>query len=595
MKKILHILLFGFITFTGFAQINYQQEYLKGKSFFNEGKYNLAMETFKPLTKEAAGNSFTEYASFYYAVAAFKMDYPALARDMFLQIKQLHPKWDKLDEVYLWLARVSFEENNWLKGIEYSNAISAINPKGVNQKVYYLNRTDSIALLDTLFQEFDSDKQVAYRYAQLISEQPIYNQDRELLKTIVNDFVFDEDEFLLVTKAESVKKDTYNIAVMLPFIMDKLQPNLYKKGNQFVLDIYDGVKKAQLDLASEDIHVNIHAYDTKKSASETRHLLQRPEMLGMDMFIGPLYPEPSLEVNNFSLENKINMFNPLSSNQDVIGENPFSFLYHPSDITQAKAAAHYTFENDTIKNVMIFYGGSDRDSLRAYTYKELVEADSFNVVHIQKIEKDTSRHVLQLLTATMEDVQKNVEEPIVIIDSLTGEEIELKDIFLIKPDSIGTIYVASDNKLLASSVVSAIEIRPDTIQVIGSTEWLKYKFIDFEAYERLGIVLTSNNYFDTHKHKSRMLSHYCIAKYGKPASIYFLKAYDMTMFIGRNLEKYGNLFQNSVYDIKEMSSDLLDGISYYQANDNQYVPVVQFKDNSITKVSLAKLDEQANK
>ena len=583
-KHYILLLLFLLGSQIAFAQINYQQQYVKAKGFFDQGSYNLAMESFKPLIPKEIGNTYSEYASFFYAISAYSNKYPALSRDMFLQIKTLYPKWDKMEDVNIWLSKIYFEEKDYNRGLKYSNEVSKNYELSQLQQQHYLDQIDSLELISELYNEFSNDKEVAYRYAQIITKQPLYNQDRSLLKKLVEDFNFDANEFMIVSSKESIKKDTYNIAVMLPFMMDKLQPSLYKKGNQFVLDVYEGILKAQSDLSNKDIAINVHAYDTKKKGDVTKQLLEQPEMLGMDLIVGPLYPAPSKEVSDFSLRNKINMFNPVSSNQAVIGENPFSFLYHPTDATQAKAAAQYVIENETNKNTMIFYGGSQKDSIKAHTFKNLIEQDSFNIVHMQKIDMDTSRLVLQLLTATLEDVEEIEEEELE-----EGEEKEV--IYIMAPDSVGTIYVASDNKLLASSVVSSIEIRPDTIQVIGSTEWLKYRFIDYEAYERLGIVLTAANYFNLNHYSSKLLNHSSIARFGRPASSHYCKAYDMMMFIGNSLNEYGTLFQNQLYDLPMSSSPLTAGISYYRANDNQHVSLVQFKNDEIQRIELKQQNE----
>mgnify|MGYP001453104552 CR=1 FL=1 len=110
---------------------------------------------------------------------------------------------------------------------------------------HFLNKIDSVYEIKRLFENFNNDKEVAYRYAQLIIKQPLYLQDRNLLAQLVDDYNLNEDEFLLTSKETSIKKDTYNIAVMLPFIVEKLQPNLYKKGNQFVIDVYDGAESTK--------------------------------------------------------------------------------------------------------------------------------------------------------------------------------------------------------------------------------------------------------------------------------------------------------------------------------------------------------------
>src|SRR6478735_8779734 len=87
-----------------FAQVDYNKQYFNAKQLFREGKYNLAMEAFKPVIPYDQNNQFSEYASFYYALSAYNLGYTAVAKDMLNQIKKLHPTWEKMDEVNFWLG-----------------------------------------------------------------------------------------------------------------------------------------------------------------------------------------------------------------------------------------------------------------------------------------------------------------------------------------------------------------------------------------------------------------------------------------------------------------------------------------------------------
>ena len=102
------------------AQVNFQSQYTAAKTFFKEGKYNLAMEAFKPVIPYDQANSFSEYASFYYALSAYHQGYGAVAKDMLSQIKNLYPNWDKMDEVNFWLAKIHFDR------AEASQALQAL-------------------------------------------------------------------------------------------------------------------------------------------------------------------------------------------------------------------------------------------------------------------------------------------------------------------------------------------------------------------------------------------------------------------------------------------------------------------------------------
>src|SRR5688572_20596253 len=99
------------------AQTDYKQQYSIAKRLYTDGKYNLAQESFKSLIPYSQGNPYSEYASFYYALSAYRQGFLAVAKDMFSQIKTLYPNWDKIDEVNLWLAKIHFDSKDHFQGL----------------------------------------------------------------------------------------------------------------------------------------------------------------------------------------------------------------------------------------------------------------------------------------------------------------------------------------------------------------------------------------------------------------------------------------------------------------------------------------------
>lgn len=554
---------------------NMQQEYLNAKSLFKSEKYNLAMETFKPIIQRNDSKKFAPYASFYYAIAAYRQQYPALARDMFLQINERFPKWKNKAEVNHWLSKLYFEQGDYQKAQTYTTDKSIALENSV-QKRYYFSQIENLDSLRDLHEQLPKDKDVAYALAKSISKQMLIDQDRNFLLQLIEKFELNSDYFEIASINQSRLKETYNVAVIMPFMFDQLSQSVRKKSNQFVYDLYEGIQLAAKALGEEGVKINLYAYDTKKDVQTTKMILEKEELKTMDLIIGPLFPEPSHHVSDFSYRQKINMINPLSANQAVIGNNPYSFLYHPQYATQGEAAAKYVKNNISNKNSVIFYGGSKADSIKAFAYKQSIEKDSFEVIMMKKVPKDTSRHILKILTSTYKDIEESIDA------EFTDEELEQ---LVIAKDSIGSIYVASDNRLLASSVVSAVEIRGDSIAVIGSAKWLDYKFIDYSAYERLGITLVAPNHVTSIDTTHQYINSYFIGKYAVSASKHACYGYDLMKFVGENLSEHGTYFQKVLYETSFIKGTLIPGYSYLNANDNQYVPLLKFENSSIKVIN----------
>ncbi len=165
------------------------------------------------------------------------------------------------------------------------------------------------------------------------------------------------------------------------------------------MDMYQGMLMAAEDLTKRGEPVNIFPYDTKRKASATKKILENKGFENTDLIIGPLYPEPNALVDQYSVANRINKFNPISSNSDVVGENPFSFLMRPSYETMAVKCAEFAVAENKNPYAMIFYEQSARDSVFAAIYKQQLEEAGFEVVLFREITKDNSRQLLDTLWA----------------------------------------------------------------------------------------------------------------------------------------------------------------------------------------------------
>ena len=82
-------LVLALVVFTSSAQ-DFKREYRSAKDLFAAEKYSEAMIGFKALTVYDQDNPYTEYASYYYAVSAYRLGYSSVAKDMLLHIKKMY-------------------------------------------------------------------------------------------------------------------------------------------------------------------------------------------------------------------------------------------------------------------------------------------------------------------------------------------------------------------------------------------------------------------------------------------------------------------------------------------------------------------------
>lgn len=557
------------------------------KELMNQEKFGLAMQALKPLTNSFEGNRYAILSSFYYAVAAYNDGQKSVAKDMFLQVLQKYPSWEKLDEVNLWLANIYLAEGDFSHGFTYASFIKnpSLKSKVEELKTTYLQQM-SYDELDSLIKENPSDKSVAINIADKISALPIDKQDREYLENIVSVFDLDKEKYRIAEELKSIKKSMYNVAVLLPFMLDEISSNTKHLSNEFVIELYEGIMLGVSDLRNQGINISMHLYDTKKDSSAVSGILELPELKHMDLIIGPLYPDPVRVVSSFAYENQVNMVNPLSSNSKIIGNNPFAFLFNPSNETTARATADYLSSTLENKNAMIFHGVNERDSSFAYNYKQEIVSRGFTVCYIEGIANEEGKKILDILTNTMTvEFDASEFDSLVVDDKVEGNlRITEKDYLVIQPDSIGHVFIASDNPSLIASTITGLETRGDTIALVGSERWLDHRVVSIGGLDRLNTLLISPTYISKSKPKFEGLNTIYMESFNAYPTRNFYIGYEVMSTFGKMMNKMGNLFQFDPGINDYLSGELFSGTLYGSANSNQIVPIVQFQNSELVKV-----------
>lgn len=570
-----------------------EAKYNNARELMKLGKYGLAMQAFKPLTSPFEGNRFEKISSYYYAVAAYNDNQKYVARDMFLQFVDKFPDWEKLDEVHLWLTSIYMEEGEYHKGLGYA---SKIKNKAIMGEAYELKNNFLKGLtydeLDSLLDINPSDKEVASNLADRIIELPIGEQDRGLLENIVSVFALDKVKYRVEEELVSVKKDRYHVAVILPFMTDEIRNNTKHLSNEFVIELYEGLLTGVADLRNQGINISLHLYDTKKNNHATTRILELEELKHMDLILGPLYPGPVKLVSDFAFENQINMINPLSNNSDIIGNNPYSFLFMPSTETMAKEAADFMASTLTNKNVFIFHGLNQRDSVMAYTYKEEMEAKGFNIRHINGVVTEDAKNILDLLTNTVtvefdaSEFDTTAYDSKVAQDKIEGNlRITEKDFLVIQADSIGHVFVASNDPALVANTITGLETRGDAITLLGSESWLDLRVVDLGGLDRLNAHLISPTFIDKTKSKYEMLSKLYPESFNAYPSRNFFIGYEVIMTIGKMMKSMGNLFQFDPGINNMISGEIFQGTIFGSENCNQSVPILKFNNSELVVVN----------
>ena len=594
----------------GFSQENHN--YTLGKKYFDSENYPASFDIFQKIIKEN-NNQITKqdsvilpYCYFYSALSSFQIQRKYKGTDkiqkkyqsieyLFEILKQF-PSWDKKEEIYYWLGYFYFENKQYVLGIPFLERIQdTLLQEDVKKlkKKYFIN--ENVENLKKIYQEYPKDTLIAKGlYAKLNLKDTLRISIEKKFNVAQNQSSFRKENNLK-------KKENFHISVLLPFLFNGLEDETHSINN-VAYSLYCGISLAKETLAKENKKIQVHFYDTKKANDNNpiKNILSTHDIEKSNVLIGPLYLEHYKIVSEYTLAKEKILVNPLSTNAEIT-QNPYSYLIKSSGVTQSIKTAHYVADYlHKPKTALIFYEENSKDSLVANTYKNILLTKNFNIINTMGLNPNNGKFFSNYLTKKIEIVieAKTEEEakehkeknPKAIIknrkkkfftDSLEWYE----EVWNIKMDSIGHIFLASSNPLLVSHLISAIAIRYDSITIVGREEWLESSQVNIEQIEKLKVLFISNGYIDEIKPQYLNFRTEYINTYRtipSPAAAY---GYETMMIFGRMLYKYGNNIQEGITKEKEWKGELIDCYLFDNQRDNQKVTLLQIKNGHLTKIN----------
>ena len=559
-------------------------KFVKLKKLFIEEKFSELIKSEIDIKKNS---EFYPYLLFYNSVAEYKLKSKLKALDILKKIIKDYPNWSQKNEVYYWLVKINSENNNLDEALI---SFSMISNSSISDGLYSLidpliENINSFSRLSEIYKLYPKNKSVAKYYGRsLLREyltEDVINEINNILEIVEKEdlFVIDDKKF--------------RVAVLLPFMFSGLADTYFIQNNDFVMDLYSGISHGIKKYDSLSSMIDIVTFDTRRDPNRIKSLIDNGSFDNVDLIIGPLYNKPISIIKQFCLEKKILMINPLSSNNEIIDDNNYSFLFKPSIKTVANKVSEFSINNfSEKKNAIIFYENNYQDSLIAEIYNNKLESQGFNIIYKKSVSLEDSRLILDSLASTYEyilsdslfDTLKNVSD-ILIKEGRGIEDLDTTymytEKFFIENDSIGHVFVSSKNSLFASNIISAIEIREDTIPVLGFSDWLNFNVISVNQFEELDISLIDINFFDEETETYKDLNSYFQQNYKRKISENFLVGFELINMITKITSSYGKYFQFGLRNENKIKSDISTHSYYLNNNDNQKVPIVKVKNFEI--------------
>ncbi|WP_310391620.1 ABC transporter substrate-binding protein [Hymenobacter sp.] len=522
--------------------------YRAGKAQLDQGNYAAALQQLEPLAQPPARFARAADAAYLSAVAAARLRQWPEAEQLLNLLRTEYPAYPNLPDALLLQGQVSFEQQDFDTALKALALLppARLAPEREALKANYLPRLSDRGAWQRLLRRYPDDAALGRAYAERLVFGGAYTDaDRPQLDELIAKFGLDRARY--APRPRAAKKSSYNVAVLLPFELNDPSWQTQRK-NQFVTDLYAGLRLAQDSLQRAGRALQLFAYDTGGDTLMLKQVLAQPELAGMDLLIGPIYKSSAKLLGRYAREHQIVCVNPLSQDGDLVLDNPWHYLFGPSAATQGRVAAQFALNTfGPGRPGVILHEDSKDDADFATAYKTAYEAQGGKISLVRRFDPD-------------------VEES--LNAAFAGLDLP----------NTSHLVVASDNRRPGPPVLGLLQRQPAATRpaLLCPGSWLENPRLDISQLTDPGVFFVQPKYYDESGPGYRRFRQLYVQRQRLPPSMYANQGFEMLLYFGAALFQYGPAFQASLASAGPVPGAVFEGQSYAGgAHDNQVVPIVK--------------------
>ena len=213
-----------------------------------------------------------------------------------------------------------------------------------------------------------------------ISKVEIRQVEKVVEKTVDQELIFKQ-------------KSEYRILILLPFSLDKSPDGITDISTQFLM----GAQIALDSLERLLFNASVQVIDVGVDSAKIKSMLTQKDFKDVDLIIGPLMGKNLEIVSRWCKINSVRIISPVTSQTEILKNNPFVIQSVTSDITLMQGVAKYIVENNSRDQIVLVKTGSKDDDLyqafrkkfmslsAASSKQKLIEVDMLDLgTHIRK-------------------------------------------------------------------------------------------------------------------------------------------------------------------------------------------------------------------
>lgn len=379
-------------------------------------------------------------------------------------------------------------------------------------------------------------------------------------------------EVLRIDNFGSEVLSSYNVSILLPFLTDQFNETsaTLPRNADWAVNFYAGAKMALDELSSEGVVLNVNVMDSKADPSSVNRLLRSNEqLLNSHMIIGPRFKDNVSMVSEYAKRYDKVLVSPYTAVTNVTNRNPNYIQVNPSLQTHCEAITRHALQRYRPDQIVLVC----RDQPTEVAMLQYFQEEFFRIAG--------TRDTTQLQEFIISDASVDLEN----IDVLPFVELADTTVFIVP---------SGTNENFVYSFLRKVDIARDEnthIAVYGLPQWLRFLRMDYAYYERLNVHISSSSYLDPLSPDVQFFKRRFYDRFGIVPADEAFTGYDIMLYFGRMLNKYGTKFQYSID--REMERGLHTRFEFdkvviptviAQENlpverfENQYVNILRFRD-----------------
>jgi LysM repeat protein len=172
------------------------------------------------------------------------------------------------------------------------------------------------------------------------------------------------DFFSIEDSVQKIKeypvKNTYKIALLLPFYLDK-GTGYTESVSTLATEFYMGAQLAVDTLEKLGLNAELHVYDVRNDSLTLKTVLNSDDFENTDLVFGPIFADYAPIVARWCNENNARMICPTQSAVTILKNNPHVYQAVPTDATLMEGMADYILKNQDDAQLVLIKSSNDKD------------------------------------------------------------------------------------------------------------------------------------------------------------------------------------------------------------------------------------------